>query len=80
MEPSNWHIRSEVSSNWGQKSCCSKAIFTYAKNDQVKVGYLLIFNLFKIKNTEKVFLKSALELSSNGVIYFFRFKKPFQYF
>ena len=45
-----------------------------AENDQVKVGDLLIINYFKIKNTEKVFIKHAQTLAKSGVINFLGLK------
>ena len=59
MEPRGWHICSELSSIRGIKSCCSKAIYLAAKNDQVKVADLIMRSILKIKNTEKVFEKSS---------------------
>ena len=59
MEPSNWHMCSEYGSNGVLKSCCNKAFYLGAQNDQVKVEHLLKTMFFKIKNTEKVFEKCS---------------------
>ena len=57
MEPSNWEDFSEIAYNRYVFSCCSKAIFIMAQNDQIKVYDLCRINFLKIKNTEKVFEK-----------------------
>ena len=59
MEPRNWDKCSELRPFMVYKSCCSRLIYLISQNRAVNMAELLIYFVFKIKNTEKVFKKCS---------------------